>query len=391
VGAPPAVASRAPTASKWRGSPRSLLARALAPSTAPAVIAPGDSQNWWSNDPFLKSVAATVTGSQAPTTRAFLESKVNTGFNARPAGIMQRLANALTSPTSASPAAPTAFSPTPDNVIPFPGSSAPASSGSGGGGGGSGGGGGGGGSDGGAYGGGPATDSAATGEDDGDGGGGGTDYPGDENDSGGYSEYGGGDPADSYGHDAAAIRATNALSPPDVGDYEKAPDGAAYDNDDDEDSGGQDMPQVSTSRAPEAPSESWSYRDRARMSIPAHMYDAPAFRPGGEEGDDTMYAGDYVAALNGYGAGMGGFSDFIKSLGKDVAVTTLNASSKALGGSGAKAVVVPTAPPMSMGAKVLIAAAIGVPALYFLTRSHGGGAPAVAHNPRRRHRRRARR
>jgi hypothetical protein len=215
----------------------------------------------------------------------------------------------------------------------------------------------------------------------------GADNAGDDNDSGGYSEQGGGDPADSYAHDELAIRRTEALSPPDV---DTGPD-VGFDNDDDESSGGQDMPQEAPSMAPSAPAESWSFNDRRRMSIPDHMYDAPAFRPGGEEGDDTMDAGDYVAALNGYApGGMSGFSDFLKSLGKTVAVDTLNASSKALGGSGAKAVTVPTAPPMTMGAKVLIGVAIGVPVIYLLTRSRGGGAPAVAHNPRRR-RRRARR
>lgn len=221
--------------------------------------------------------------------------------------------------------------------------------------------------------------------------------PSAEDASTGPATEGDGGPSDSYESDDDIIaRHTADNSLPDPPDDDDDIDAAGYDHDEDEDTGGQDMPQTAPPAAPKNDRpESWSYRNKPKPRIPAHMYTAPRFRPGGEEGDDSMDAADYVSALNGYDApGMGGFSDFLKTVGKDVGVEVLNDASKAIGGSGAlpKKIIVPPPPPMSMAAKIGIGIAIALPVLYFLTRSHGGSsAPLVAHNPFRRRRSRRRR
>lgn len=215
----------------------------------------------------------------------------------------------------------------------------------------------------------------------------------------GPSQQGDGGPSDTFEEDeelADDWRTENSL--PDVpgDDEDEDIDGGGLDNDESEETGGQDMPmpRSATPRAPSGPTDTWSYRNKPKPIIPAHMYTAPRYRPGGEEGDDTMDAADYVTALNGHDApGMGGFSDFLKDVGKTVGVTVLNDATRALGGTPPGAlpakVIVPPPPPMSTAAKIGIAVAIGIPVLYFLTRSRSvAAAPLVAHNPRRRRRRR---
>jgi hypothetical protein len=310
---------------------------------------------------------------------------------------LRRIANAVTGPTSSNPALPvTAASPLYPNDAYQPGGD------DSGGGGGSGGAGGSGGSSG------SAGDQPAQGDDGGDGGyddggddGGGSPYNygsdnADTGNSGGYSQQGGGSPADSYASDSSAIEQTEAYNPPDrdtgSADYGGALGPTGFDNDDDEATGGQDYPQVASSAANESdPSavESWNFADRQAPNIPDHMYTAPRHRPGGEEGDDEMDAGDYVAALNGYqSAGMAGFTDILKSVGKSVGVDALNTTAKALGAAGGSQVKV-TKPPMSGAAMIGIAVAVAIPAIYLL-KSHKSApaAPAVATNPRRRRRRR---
>lgn len=323
-------------------------------------------------------------------------------------------ANALDVITSAALGRPVTMpgsNPNASNVIPFPGAQSPFSPYGGGSGGGSDGGGGGSGGSGGSS--GSASDGSAPGDDYGydDGGDDGTgddgqpyQYGSDNagpsdmpqyGDSGGYSQQGGGSPADTYAQDMPAVDQTESYNPPDRDtgspDYGGYMGPAGFDNDDDEDTGGQDVPMTASDMAPEAPAASWKFDDRHRMPIPHHMYDSPRRRPGGEEGDDDMDAGDYVAALNGYqteaGAGMAGFLDALKSVGQAAGIATLNATAKSLGAAGAKPVVV-KAPPMSTAAKIGIAVAVGVPLLYLFTRKKSAPTPAVATNPRRRRRRR---
>ena len=260
------------------------------------------------------------------------------------------------------------------------------------------------------------------------------DHEGDDNNSGGYSEYGGGDPADTFAHDQVAIQRTEALSPSDVdphspqSDYAPGPySGNSYlekhgtgneldytaglggfDNDDDESSGGQEMGSIVSQYAPSGAEESWNWRDRGRTPIPPFMYDAPRDRPGGEEGDDSMDAGDYISALNGFGdaaqdardkwnaggsLGTPSAGDFFTQFGKDVGVSAAQGAltnlSKALGG-GTKKVDVLAPPPMSTAAKIAIAVAVGIPIVYILTRTKSAPAPLTVHNPRRRRARRRR-
>lgn len=363
VGAPPAVDGGS-VSTAWRAMPQA--------TASSSDVNPSGVGAWLRKSAFASGSALSRATGAAPA----------------PGDFFKRLASAITQPT-ASIATMNAdvqnapgFAPTsayaPSNVIPFP------ASGGGGGGGGDGGGGGSGG--GGSWGGGAASDDG--GQQPGDG----EDYPGDENDSGGYSEYGGGDPADTFNHDRRAIEETERFSPPDVDRAEDggggyaSDSGAGFDHDADEDEGGQDYAQQSPPLAASSgQEESWSYRDRRPMTIPGYMYTAPAYRPGGEEGDDSMDATGYLSALNDSGQAFSGAEDFFKSLGKNLAISgaqqTLVAANKALGGSGAKPVVVPTAPPMTLGKKVFIGVAVAVPVLYFLTRHR---APSVVSNPRRR-------
>lgn len=214
----------------------------------------------------------------------------------------------------------------------------------------------------------------------------------DTGDSGGYSEQGGGGPDDTYAHDEDAIRRTEMFNPPDLDehspndDFEDDPN-AGYDNDDGEEAGGQEASPAAESYAPTAPQDSWAFGDRRRTVIPAFMYAAPRNRPGGEEGDDSMDASDYVAALNG----MGDSSDYLKTFGKDVGVSAATAAltsiNRALGGAGAKKVELPPTPPMSAAAKIAIGVVVGMPILYFLARSFRS-TPAAVKNPRRRRSRR---
>lgn len=330
-------------------------------------------------------------------TPTFLRTGIGLTPGLRPTGsILDKIANIWSNPTAFAPASATPLSPAPDNVIPFPTNYG----GGGGGGGGSGDGGGGGGGGGGVYG-GPAADDARApgddgaddgdGDDGGDGGGQGApgdgqSYPGDQDDSGSYSEYGSGGPADTFTHDQRAISQTNQMfSPPDVNTPDD--DGqVGYDNDDDEGTGGQDYAQHSPPTAPRGREDSWSFRDRAPVTIPGHMYTAPAYRPGGEEGDDTMDASGYMAALNGDSeeSFAGFWSDLGKSVAKGAAQSALQTANAKLGGSGAKKVDVGTAPPMSVGKKLFIGAVVAVPLLYFLTRHKSAPAPAVVSNGRRR-------
>lgn len=218
-------------------------------------------------------------------------------------------------------------------------------------------------------------------------------------DSGGYPEQGGGDPADTYEEDARAILNTEEQNPPDLdtgspnddyaeGSYEDQP-GAAFDNDDSDEEGGGETTVGASSYAPDAPQDSWAFRDRAPVSIPSHMY-AP--KAGSEEGDDMSDASDYLSALNG---GMGDVPDWLKTFGADVgksaATAALVDANKALGGAGAKKIAVNAPPPMSFAAKLLIGVAIGLPVLYFGVKAFRKSSPAVASNPRRRRNRRGRR
>jgi hypothetical protein len=386
IGRPPASSS----------SFTSAISRAFAPSTVPSSSGAPSSPSIVGN--FLNSILGPGKFG-APTTGAAASNLHNVGFSPTQS-IAKRLANPATyAPQTANAAAvqagqvPSSF---PSNVLPlFPASP---SGGDDSGGGGSGGGGGGGDP-------GPASDDnygdqsdlpdyggddGSTGDDD------------DTGDSGGYSEQGGGGPSDTYAFDQPAIEETEGFNPPDVEsrrrrgifqdpDHQDSAyaDGAGYDNDDDESTGGQDMyaPGVST-RAPDGADESWSWRDRPRPHVPHHMYMSPRDRPGGEEGDDDMDASDYVSALEGYDSpGMGGFSDFLTSLGKQVGVTALNASANALGAKApAKTLTIPPAPPLSAAAKIGIAIAVALPVAYLVMKNRS--APAVVHNPRRRRRRR---
>jgi hypothetical protein len=118
------------------------------------------------------------------------------------------------------------------------------------------------------------------------------------------------------------------------------------------------------------------------------MYTAPRYRPGGEEGDDTMDASGYLSALGGMGNLSGGWTDALKDIGKQAGKAALQSSlAKAnakLGGGGAKQIAIAPEPPMSTGKKVFLAALVAVPAIYFLTSMRRK--PATVSNPRRRRR-----
>lgn len=391
VGVPPAVPGDAPSSGSFGARGGGIAATivgnapgATSTSTSASAVNANGVGAWLRSGAFSNQpgALARATG-KAPVTGDFFK----------------RLASAITQPTASiatmesdvqrAPGFVPGATYAPSNVIPFPEPApapyyAPAY-------GGGGGGGGGGDSGGGSWGNAPAG-GGGEGEDYSEQPGDDENYPGDENDSGGYSEYGGGDPADTFEHDRRAIAETSRFSPPDVdrsedgGEGYASDSGVGFDNDADEDEGGQDYAQQSPPlAAPTGQEESWSYRDRRPMRIPGYMYTAPAYRPGGEEGDDSMDATGYLSALNDDGSAFSGAEDFFKSLGKDLAVNaaqrTLATANAALLGSGAKPVVVPPAPPMSLGKKFFIGVAVAAPVLYFLTRHR---APAIVSNGRRR-------